>query len=653
MTARGWLFDIYPLGDRMVFWIKQESGQTIRLEDAWTHCIYVAADARSDLQAVLRDSASMGFVKEHSMARMQERITDDAPSEVLKLTLKDSGRAAGLARRVESLGGFGKFRLYNVDLPLAQSYMYEHDLFSLAFCEPAAGKSGLEWKVSDDVMSTGYALPDLGILHLEVSTKKEARIPRFTDRIASISLSMGKEQVEIGGASEADALLALENEVARMDPDIIQTREGDSFVFPYLAGRAEQSGVALSLGREKAPLRKPARPGTSYFSYGKIYFKPAATRLHGRLHLDMENSFLWDETGIQGLYEIARICRMPLHTAARASIGKCLSSLQFYQAAKGDILVPWKPVLAEHFKTFGELLVADRGGFVFEPRAGVHESVAELDFASLDPSIMRQRIVSAETVRCRCCPDSKNRVPELGYNICEKRRGIVPKALDIVVLKRAKYKELKKTSTDPDARKKYDARQNALKWINVATFGYLGFNNAKFGRIDAHIAVCAFDRQIFLQATKVAESRGFRVLHGIVDSLWVQRPGATGKDHEDLKDAIEKETGFSISLEGTYKWIVFAQSRESDLLPAANRYFGAFEDGSIKVRGIEARRHDTPGLFVKFQMEALQVMARGDTASGVRDLMPEVRGIFEKYAADIAERRVDHADLSFAKQLSK
>ena len=69
---------------------------------------------------------------------------------------------------------------------------------------------------------------------------------------------------------------------------------------------------------------------------------------------------------------------------------------------------------------------------------------------------------------------------------------------------------------------------------------------------------------------------------------------------------------------------MFAQSRESDLLPAANRYFGAFEDGSIKVRGIEARRHDTPGLFVKFQMEALQAMARG--GHGVWSQGPHARG---------------------------
>ena len=62
-----------------------------------------------------------------------------------------------------------------------------------------------------------------------------------------------------------------------------------------------------------------------------------------------------------------------------------------------------------------------------------------------------------------------------------------------------------------------------LKWVLVTSFGYLGFNNAKFGRIDAHIAVCAFDRQVLLQAAKIAERLGFRVLHGIVDSIWIKK----------------------------------------------------------------------------------------------------------------------------------
>lgn len=164
--------------------------------------------------------------------------------------------------------------------------------------------------------------------------------------------------------------------------------------------------------REKAAMKKPARDGTSYFSYGKIHFKPSSATLRGRVRIDSSNSFSIKETGMHGLYEVTRTCRMPLHTSSRASIGKCLSSLQFYQAAKNDMLIPWKPDLAEHFKTYGELLVADRGGFIFEPRIGVFEGVAEFDFASLYPSIMHQKNISAETVRCACCPDSKRRVPE-------------------------------------------------------------------------------------------------------------------------------------------------------------------------------------------------------------------------------------------------
>jgi hypothetical protein len=46
--------------------------------------------------------------------------------------------------------------------------------------------------------------------------------------------------------------------------------------------------------------------GTSYFSYGRMYFKPLATKLLGRIHIDTDNSFVLNESGLQGLYELAR-----------------------------------------------------------------------------------------------------------------------------------------------------------------------------------------------------------------------------------------------------------------------------------------------------------------------------------------------------------
>src|SRR5581483_11759167 len=200
----------------------------------------------------------------------------------------------------------------------------------------------------------------------------------------------------------------------------------------------------------------------------------------------------------------------------------------------------------------------------------------------------------------------------------------------------------------------YDARREALKWISVATFGYLGFNNAKFGRIDAHIAVCAFDRKILLEATRIAEEQGFRVLHGIVDSLWVVRKGrpADEEDYSRLKERIEKETKFAISFEGVYKWIAFLQSKTDSQLPVANRYFGAFRNGKLKIRGIEARRHDTPPLFRRFQKEVLSVMAAGNTVEEVRHLMPAVRSVLDRYVELLRSGRVDAQDLLFTRRLS-
>jgi DNA polymerase elongation subunit (family B) len=254
--------------------------------------------------------------------------------------------------------------------------------------------------------------------------------------------------------------------VREADPDFILTSDGDTFLFPYLIKRAEANGVALTLDRDGTVMKLPSKAGTSYFSYGQIHYKPSAMKLYGRVHIDVNTSFAYSEAGFEGLFELSRICRMPLHTSSRASIGKALSSLQFYHASKIGLLVPWKPTLVEHFKDRNELLMADRGGFIFEPKVGVHENVGELDFHALFPNIMLRKNISAETVKCPCCPDSKNRVPELGWNVCEKNVGIVPRAIEIVVKKRLGYKELKKNAKGQE-HDKYNGRQAVLKWIGV------------------------------------------------------------------------------------------------------------------------------------------------------------------------------------------
>jgi len=655
----GWLFDAYALNGSMIFWIKKDnSSTTIRVEDkSWNHKIYVASE-KSLLKSVIENNEILSMVKEYHFISKYELITDTKKSQVLELELKDPTYALKLAKKIEKMGRFGQSRLYNVDILPEQSYFYEHNIFPLMKCKVHVSNSTLNWiDNEDDVWSTEYELPLFNNIHLKVYPKtKEGRIPRFTDVIALVSIQKGdtsKDTIYIQG-SEIDILYQLVKEVEKINSDFILTEYGDSFTFPYLTYRSEINQVNLVLDREGIPLCKPKKDGTSYFSYGRMYFKPLATKLLGRIHIDTDNSFVLNESGLQGLYELARICRLPLHSASRASIGKCMSSLQFYNAVRNNILIPWKPTLAEHPKSLGDLLIADRGGLIFEPIMGAHEKVAELDFVSLYPTIMFKKNISAETVICNCCSHSKLRVPELlNYHICEKRRGIVPLSLEILLKKRAHYKDKRNSTTDPELKRIYDARQTALKWILVTSFGYLGFNNAKFGRIDAHIAVCAFDRQIILQTVRIAESQGFKILHAIVDSIWIQKKNVVNNDYKSLKTEIENKTGFPILLEGIYKWIVFVPSKSNTILPVSNRYFGVFEDGTVKMRGIEARRHDTAEFFSNVQQGILNIMSEANSIKEVRDLMPKVRKFFQLHLELLRYKKVLINDLVLTKRISK
>lgn len=650
---RGWILDLYTEAPgRMVVWLKLEGGGTRRLVDRWAPSLFVASDAQglADLERGGRD-----FSWSRRVARY-ERAGDQRESEVLELVVDDAKKLTPLAEGIERSRPFGECRLYNVDVPQEQMYLYENDLFPLAYCEVAETKDGLVWDLRDDIWACEYEVPPLRSVELDIKVRKAGRIARVTDPIEAVDLREGDGSVStIDGGPEEGKILRLVEEVGRLDPDVVFTQDGDTFDLPYLVERAKVNGVSdlLKLDREGNVLRSPAKKGTSYFSYGRILFKPSAVKLQGRVHLDTSSSFVQNEAGLEGFCEVSRVCRLPLHIASRASIGKALSSLEFYHAVKDGILIPWKPTMAEAFKSRAELLVADRGGFIFEPELGVHEGVGELDFSSLFPSIMMKKNISAETVRCHCCPDSANRVPELGWNVCERRpEGIVPKAVRIIVEKRRRYKRMEQAA-EGEERARYSSRRNALKWVGVATFGYLGHANAKFGRIDAHIAVCAWDRKLLVDAARVAERSGFRVMHGIVDSLWLKKEGAGEEDYRSAGAAIEAETGFPISFEGVYKWIVFAPSKVDEGVPVLNRYFGAYRGGRLKVRGIEARRHDTPPYFAECQTEVLERLAAAGGAEEARGMVGACVDVFLRHAEALLERRVPTEALVFTRNLSR
>jgi DNA polymerase, archaea type len=653
--VRGWLFDVYPdVYGEMAVWVIAEDGQRVRFTDKFQPKIYVSGK-QEEIERLAsrfysnRDIAHWSFIYKYASP------TDMEKTRVLELTVKDCRRIPALTTEILKLGDYLRYQVHNCDLHGDRAYIFEHSLFPLAFLEVQPEKSGLKYTLLDSVKSTDYSIPPFRVMKISVNIEKKGKISDFSDPIGSINVVQSENQLTIDSGSEQEKLSQLVKVVAELDPDIILTNGGDSHLFAYLIQRAAANNMLDSfiLSRDKKPFVPKSTQGKTFFSYGRVFYKAPMTRLFGRVHIDETNTFVLNESSFQGLFEITRTCRSPLHTAARASIGNSMASLQFYQAIISDILIPRNKSIPEAFKSAYELLVGDRGGFIYEPKVGIHDDIGEVDFSSMYPSLMVNNNISAETVLCKCCPNSHLRIPELNYHICEKRLGVVPKALELVLKKRAEYKRLREETKDPKLKAAYDNRQNALKWILVTCFGYLGYRNSKFRTVDGHIGVCAFGRDAFLRSARIAESEGFEVVHGIVDSLWLKKPDCTLEEYQSLCGKISGKIGVQLNFEGKYKWIVFLPSKMHPNIGVLNRYFGVMENGKLKIRGLEVRKRDTPKFVFDAQMEMIKVLAQADNSSEFIQKIPQALEVVRSYRRKLIEGEVPVWDLVIEKHLSK
>jgi DNA polymerase I len=655
--VEGWILDAYPDGEgEIAVWIISETGERIRLTDVFQPKIYVATKQENEIERLPSRLHNIQSIVSWRFTQKYARPTDSEKSRVLELTLTDCRKTRALTRRILEMGDYLRYEVSNCDLKGDRAYFYSHDIFPLARVKVKKEKSKLSYTLLDSVSSTDYAVPELRVLKLSVEIAKKGKIASFKDPIANIQLAKkGKKTVTIEAGKEAEKLLELVQVVERLDPDIILTSGGDSYLFPYLIQRATLNSVLddFVLSRDPKPFTSQTPSGRTFYSYGRSFYRAGAIRLYGRIHVDQGNTFILSEAGFDGLIEIARTCRSPLHTAARNSIGSSMSSLQFYQAIKDDVLIPRNKSIPETVKSAYELLVGDRGGFVFEPRVGAHDHIGEIDFSSMYPVLMAKNNISAETVLCKCCPNSPRRIPELNYHICTKRKGIVPKALELVVNKRLFYKRMKTEAETPELREIYDKRQAALKWILVTCFGYLGYRNAKFGTVDGHMGVCAFGREALLKAAHTAEDRGFEVIHGIVDSLWLKKQDAAIEDYTEVCKVITDQTGIPITFEGRYKWIAFLPSKTHPRIGVLNRYYGVMESGKIKVRGLEVRRRDTPRFIFDAQTEMIKTLASANNTVELRQRIPKALDVVKEYRRKMLDGEIQTWDLIVTKRMSK
>lgn len=632
----GFLFDIYHIGSEVYLWLIDDDKRLFLAVDEYFPVIYAHGGSQA-LAKLAEHMQKSGIVAARPRFEKKTLFYANRVVDALCLEIADPGVLPGIRRKLFTL--YDKFEIYHSDMDPVTGYMSAKDIFPMA---PV--------RVQTRIMNKGNRIAR--IESLEPHQGLEYRFPGL--RILQIAL---KHSHRLGVGAHNPLLLEIEgrrytiaeqrpeayipqiNDIMRREnPDCILSSFGDQVIFPFLFAAAQEAGLVLELDRDLvSPIaRNIRRKGSSFNTYGSWIFRAASYPLYGRWHIDQQNSFTFKHTDLHGTIELARISRMHVQRVARASTGNALTEMESDVAIRKGYLVPWQKSALENRKTWYELQLFDKGGLVFQPDichgavngAGkaaqgiVRHNVAQLDFSQMYPTIMHIHNISPETVNCPCCAGEEDipRVPEIGYHICKKRSGVVSDALAHILERRKYYKGRLKEDISGEDRVIYEQRIDSLKWMNVVSFGYLGFRNAKFGKLESHESVTAFGRDKLLTAMRIAEEHGFEVVHAITDCIFIQKQDELPFHEEEIGKLcgdILEATRVEMSCEGIYSWALFLPSRVDRKMPVANRYMGRFKTGKLKMRGIVSRRKDTPEFIAVFQKEILALLVHCETAEDV------------------------------------
>jgi DNA polymerase I len=533
----------------------------------------------------------------------------DDRSEVLAVDVERVDEVSTLAREVrvrhEEAFAPGTFRLYDVDFSPGFRYCVE------TRTDPTPAR---------DLRTLAVRTTDEALAHDDLT-----------------ELRIDGERV----AGEAAAVLrALATRVERVDPDVLVVSHGG--LLELTSERAAALDVDLQWGRAAGGVTQLSGAST-YESYGRTGHSPARYTVPGRAVLDESNSFLWGQSGLAGLrYLVARSWK-PVEEAGWASIGNVLTAMQTREALDRGVLVPWNKWEPEQFTDARTLHAADRGGTTLAPEVGRHEDVYAVDFASLYPTIIREYDVSPDTVLCDCHPGRED-VPELGYSLCPDTDGFLGDVLGPLLDDRKEIKDALAEGVTGEERECLEAKSSAIKWVLVSCFGYQGYRNSKFGRIECHEAINAFARDILLAAKETLEAAGWHVVHAIVDSVWVT-PGDDSEPIDSVCERITDSLDVRLERDGHYDWVCFVP-RQGGNAGALTTYFGKESgSGEYKLRGIEARRRSTPPFVADCQRGWLDALDDGGPEAVVDALQRDL--------AALRRREVDPADLAVTRRVSK
>jgi len=320
--------------------------------------------------------------------------------------------------------------------------------------------------------------------------------------------------------------------------------------------------------------------------------------LEGRIFVERG---LLDGIGLAGLEERCRATGLSPTLAGMTSYGRLIDARQVYLLLRRGYAVPKARHRNVHVRTMLELHRGDRGGLIYQPVTGIYGNVAELDFESMFPNLIVRYNISYETV-------------SLG-GVAREPRGILVDVVEPLLERRLRFKHMARELSG-DAKKFADQRQKELKMILVSSYGYSGNNYNRLGNPLTFEWINRLARRVMLGVYGLLREKGYTVIYGDTDSVFVYRDGASRSDYEGLAGEIAERYGMPIKVDKLFRFIAFPEAKTTRASPV-KRYFGVTVEGEYVFKGVEAARSDYPPLVRGFQARLVETVLGVLEKSGV------------------------------------
>jgi len=252
--------------------------------------------------------------------------------------------------------------------------------------------------------------------------------------------------------------------------------------------------------------------------------------------------------------------------------------------------------------------VAQQGGHVLEPVAGLHGNVWVFDFRSLYPSVIRT--FNIDPLSYVESPAPQADLIETPGGAFRREPAILPRLLDDLFPRREAARQVGD-----------EVASHAIKILMNSFYGVLGTPACRFYNPALANSITGMGREVLLWSKRWFEAAGFVVLYGDTDSLFVQTPttdSEVARDqaqklaaalNADLARYVEERwrvpSRLELKFEKLYLKLFLPHARHSTR-GASKRYAGLrYGDGVDKVEfiGMEVVRRDWTALAKEVQRE--------------------------------------------------